>query len=137
MREINPFVEVVRHEVALSSENALEILKDYDIIVDGTDNFQTRYLINDASVMTNKTVIHGSIFQFDGQVTVFKLHVGPCYRCLFPEAPPDDLIPRCDQAGIFGALAGSVGAGAKQTAEQTELDDRADQCHEHYGAGEG
>jgi molybdopterin/thiamine biosynthesis adenylyltransferase len=107
---INPDVNVVKLPVALRSDNVFDIIKDFDIIVDGTDNFQTRYLINDASVMTNKTVIHGSIFQFDGQVTVFKPHVGPCYRCLFPAPPPPGAVPNCAEAGVLGVLPGIVGS---------------------------
>src|SRR5258708_29255727 len=98
---IDPDVNVVKLPVALRSDNVFDIIKDFDIIVDGTDNFQTRYLINDASVMTNKTVIHGSIFQFDGQVTMFKPHDGPCYRCLFPSPPPPGAVPNCAEAGVF------------------------------------
>ena len=106
---INPDVKVVKHAVALRSDNAFEILKDYDIIVDGTDNFPTRYLVNDAAVMTGKTVVHGSIFQFDGQVTVFKPGEGPCYRCLFPAPPPPGAVPNCAEAGVLGVLPGIVG----------------------------
>lgn len=107
---INPDVNVVKHPVPLRSDNVFEIIENYDIIVDGTDNFQTRYLINDASVMTRKTVIHGSIFQFDGQVTVFKPFVGPCYRCLFPAPPPPGAVPNCAEAGVLGVLPGIVGS---------------------------
>jgi molybdopterin/thiamine biosynthesis adenylyltransferase len=107
---INPDVNVVKHAFALHSENVFDVIKDYDIIVDGTDNFQTRYLINDASVMSNKTVIHGSIFQFDGQVTVFKPFEGPCYRCLFPAPPPPGAVPNCAEAGVLGVLPGIVGS---------------------------
>ena len=87
-----------------------EIIKDFDIVVDGTDNFQTRYLINDATVMTGKPVVHGSIFQFDGQVTVFKPKEGPCYRCLFPAPPPAGAVPNCAEAGVLGVLPGIVGS---------------------------
>jgi adenylyltransferase/sulfurtransferase len=106
---INPDVEVVKYPVALSSENVFDIIKDYDLIVDGTDNFPVRYLINDAAVMTKKTVVHGSIFQFDGQVTVFKPFDGPCYRCLFPQPPPPGAVPNCAEAGVLGVLPGIVG----------------------------
>jgi molybdopterin/thiamine biosynthesis adenylyltransferase len=106
---INPDVNVVKYPVALHSENAFEILNDYDIIVDGTDNFPVRYLVNDAAVMTGKTVVHGSIFQFDGQVTVFKPGAGPCYRCLFPAPPPPGAVPNCAEAGVLGVLPGIVG----------------------------
>jgi sulfur-carrier protein adenylyltransferase/sulfurtransferase len=107
---INPDVRVEQHRVALTSENALEILQGYDYVLDGTDNFPTRYLINDASVMLEKTVVHGSIFQFDGQVTVFKPGEGPCYRCLFPSPPPPGAVPSCAEAGVLGVLPGIVGS---------------------------
>src|SRR5215469_7341249 len=109
MREINPFVQVDRHEVALSSENALQILKDYDIVVDGTDNFPTRYLVNDACVLLNKPNVYGSIFRFEGQITVFNYKGGPCYRCLYPEPPPPGLVPSCAEGGVLGVLPGIVG----------------------------
>ena len=107
---INPDVKVVPHRTRLYSDNVFEIFENYDLIVDGTDNFQTRYLTNDAAVMTNKTVVHGSIFQFDGQVTVFKPKEGPCYRCLFPAPPPAGAVPNCAEAGVFGVLPGIVGS---------------------------
>lgn len=106
---INPDVDVVKFAVPLRSDNVFEIIKDFDIIIDGTDNFPTRYLINDAAVMTGKTVVHGSIFQFDGQVTVFKPQAGPCYRCLFPAPPPPGAVPNCAEAGVLGVLPGIVG----------------------------
>lgn len=106
---INSDVQVVKHPVALRSDNIFDIIKDYDIIVDGTDNFPTRYLLNDAAVMTGKPVVHGSIFQFDGQVTVFKPFDGPCYRCLFPAPPPPGAVPNCAEAGVLGVLPGIVG----------------------------
>jgi adenylyltransferase/sulfurtransferase len=109
MREINPFVQVDRHEVALSSENALEILKDYDIVVDGTDNFPTRYLVNDACVLLKKPNVYGSIFRFEGQATVFAYEGGPCYRCLYPEPPPPGLVPSCAEGGVLGILPGTIG----------------------------
>ncbi len=109
INSINPDVNVVKHRLALSSENALDLFRDYDIIVDGTDNFPTRYLVNDASVLTGKPVVHGSIFQFDGQITVFKPKEGPCYRCLFPAPPPPGAVPNCAEAGVFGVLPGIVG----------------------------
>jgi len=110
LKGLNPDVNVVPFRTRLYSDNVFDIIKDFDYIVDGTDNFQTRYLINDASVMTNKTVIHGSIFQFDGQVTVFKPKEGPCYRCLFPSPPPPGAVPNCAEAGVFGVLPGIVGS---------------------------
>lgn len=106
---INPDVNVIKHRAGLHSSNAFETIEDYDIIVDGTDNFPTRYLINDAATMRGKTVVHGSIFQFDGQATVFKPDAGPCYRCLFPAPPPPGAVPNCAEAGVFGALPGIVG----------------------------
>jgi adenylyltransferase/sulfurtransferase len=109
MQEINPFVKIDKHEVALSSENALEILKDYDIVVDGTDNFPTRYLVNDACVLLNKPNVYGSIFRFEGQATVFAYEGGPCYRCLYPEPPPPGLVPSCAEGGVLGILPGMIG----------------------------
>ena len=109
MREINPFVRIDKHEVALSSENALEILRDYDIIVDGTDNFPTRYLVNDACVLLGKPNVYGSIFRFEGQATVFAYEGGPCYRCLYPEPPPAGLVPSCAEGGVLGILPGTIG----------------------------
>jgi molybdopterin/thiamine biosynthesis adenylyltransferase/rhodanese-related sulfurtransferase len=106
---LNPDVKVVRHQTRLSSENVLDILKDYDLIVDGTDNFPTRYLLNDASLILKKPVINASIFQFEGQVTVFKPFEGPCYRCLYPEPPPPGMAPSCNEAGVLGVLPGVVG----------------------------
>jgi adenylyltransferase/sulfurtransferase len=106
---LNPDVKVIAHEVRLSKENVLDIFKDYDIIFDGTDNFATRYLINDACVLLNKPNIHGSIFRFDGQVTVFDAANGPCYRCLFPDPPPPEFAPNCAEAGVLGVLPGTIG----------------------------
>jgi molybdopterin/thiamine biosynthesis adenylyltransferase/rhodanese-related sulfurtransferase len=109
LKALNPDVNVIAHRTRLDSSNILDIIKDYDIIVDGCDNFPTRYLVNDACVMTNKTNVHGSIFQFEGQVTVFKPSEGPCYRCLFPEPPPPGMAPSCAEAGVLGVLPGLVG----------------------------
>jgi adenylyltransferase/sulfurtransferase len=109
MSEINPYVTIDKHEVALSSENALDILKDYDIVVDGTDNFPTRYLVNDACVLLNKPNVYGSIFRFEGQATVFAYEGGPCYRCLYPEPPPPGLVPSCAEGGVLGILPGLIG----------------------------
>jgi adenylyltransferase/sulfurtransferase len=109
MLDINPFVEIGRHEVALSSENALQILRDYDIVVDGTDNFPTRYLVNDACVLLGKPNVYGSIFRFEGQATVFAYEGGPCYRCLYPEPPPPGLVPSCAEGGVLGILPGTIG----------------------------
>ena len=109
MREINPNVHVERHEVALTSENALEIIKDYDLVVDGTDNFPTRYLVNDACVLLGKPNVYGSIFRFEGQATVFAYEGGPCYRCLYAEPPPPGLVPSCAEGGVLGILPGVIG----------------------------
>jgi adenylyltransferase/sulfurtransferase len=107
--EINPNVKVVKHEVALSSENALDILKDYDIVADGTDNFPTRYLVNDACVLLHKPNVYGSIFRFEGQASVFATGDGPCYRCLYPDPPPPGLVPSCAEGGVLGILPGVIG----------------------------
>ncbi len=109
MLDINPYLQIDRHETALSSENALEILKDYDIVVDGTDNFPTRYLVNDACVLLGKPNVYGSIFRFEGQATIFAYPGGPCYRCLYPEPPPPGLVPSCAEGGVLGILPGTVG----------------------------
>jgi molybdopterin/thiamine biosynthesis adenylyltransferase/rhodanese-related sulfurtransferase/molybdopterin converting factor small subunit len=109
MKAINPNVRINQHEVALTSENALEILKDYDLVVDGTDNFPTRYLVNDACVLLNKPNVYGSIFRFEGQATIFAYEGGPCYRCLYPEPPPPGLVPSCAEGGVLGILPGTVG----------------------------
>ncbi|MGH9765675.1 MAG: ThiF family adenylyltransferase, partial [Blastocatellia bacterium] len=107
--EVNPYVQVDGYETALSSENALEILEPYDIIVDGTDNFPTRYLVNDACVLLGKPNVYGSIFRFEGQASVFYAKQGPCYRCLYPEPPPPGLVPSCAEGGVLGVLPGVVG----------------------------
>ncbi len=107
--EINPYVQVDTYNTALSSENALELFKDYDIIVDGTDNFPTRYLVNDACVLSGKPNVYGSIFRFEGQATVFDAKRGPCYRCLYPEPPPPGLVPSCAEGGVLGVLPGIIG----------------------------
>src|ERR1700681_1172415 len=109
MLAINPNVKITKHEVALTSENALDILKDYDLVVDGTDNFPTRYLVNDACVLLGKPNVYGSIFRFEGQATVFAYEGGPCYRCLYPEPPPPGLVPSCAEGGVLGILPGTIG----------------------------
>ena len=109
LSEINPEVRVELHDVALSSQNALDLLGGYDIIVDGTDNFPTRYLVNDACVILGKPNAYGSIFRFEGQVSVFATSDGPCYRCMFPEPPPPGLVPSCAEGGVLGILPGVVG----------------------------
>ncbi len=109
MADINPHIQIDRHEAALTSENALQILKDYDIVIDGTDNFPTRYLVNDACVLLGKPNVYGSIFRFEGQATVFAYEGGPCYRCLYPEPPPPGLVPSCAEGGVLGILPGTIG----------------------------
>ena len=109
IKDINPNVEVRVHEEALTSENALEIFEDYDVIVDGTDNFPTRYLLNDACVLLGKPNVYGSIFRFEGQASVFFAEEGPCYRCLYPEPPPPGLVPSCAEGGVLGILPGAIG----------------------------
>jgi molybdopterin/thiamine biosynthesis adenylyltransferase/rhodanese-related sulfurtransferase len=106
---LNPYLNVVKHNTMLTSANALEIFRDYDIIADGTDNFQTRYLVNDACVLTGKPNAYGSIFRFEGQASVFATKEGPCYRCLYPEPPPPGLVPSCAEGGVLGILPGLVG----------------------------
>ena len=109
IREINPHIEVKTYEIALRSENTLELFQQYDIVVDGTDNFATRYLTNDACVMLGKPNVYGSMFRFDGQVTVFWAEKGPCYRCLYPEPPDPGMVPSCAEGGVLGALPGVIG----------------------------
>jgi adenylyltransferase/sulfurtransferase len=106
---LNPSLNVVKHETMLTSANALDILKDYDIVADGTDNFPTRYLVNDACVLLGKPNVYGSIFRFEGQASVFATEQGPCYRCLYPEPPPPGLVPSCAEGGVLGILPGLVG----------------------------
>jgi molybdopterin/thiamine biosynthesis adenylyltransferase/rhodanese-related sulfurtransferase len=106
---LNPYVEVETHEVALSSENALDLFAPYDVILDGTDNFPTRYLVNDACVIAGKPNAYGSIFRFEGQASVFAAEDGPCYRCLYPEPPPPGLVPSCAEGGVLGVLPGIIG----------------------------
>ena len=107
---VNPHIDLVPHEVRLESGNALELFEDYDVIVDGTDNFPTRYLVNDACVLTGKPNVYGSIFRFEGQVSIFWGAKGPCYRCLFPEPPPPGLVPSCAEGGVLGVLPGIIGS---------------------------
>jgi adenylyltransferase/sulfurtransferase len=109
MLAINPTLRVTKHETALTSENALDILKDYDLVVDGTDNFPTRYLVNDACVLLGKPNVYGSIFRFEGQATIFAYPGGPCYRCLYSEPPPPGLVPSCAEGGVLGILPGTIG----------------------------
>ncbi len=109
LKALNPALNVVKHETMLTSANALEILGDYDIVADGTDNFPTRYLVNDACVLLGKPNVYGSIFRFEGQASVFATADGPCYRCLYPEPPPPGLVPSCAEGGVLGILPGLVG----------------------------
>jgi len=110
LSNLNPDIQVQAFETKLTSENALELFKDFDIIVDGTDNFPTRYLVNDACVLLGKPNVYGSIFRFEGQVTIFGMPGGPCYRCLYPEPPPPGLVPSCAEGGVLGVLPGIVGS---------------------------
>jgi sulfur-carrier protein adenylyltransferase/sulfurtransferase len=109
LNSLNPDVKVVQHKTRLTSDNVLDIIKDYDVIVDGVDNFPTRYLLNDAALKLNKPVVHASIYRFEGQLTCFVPDEGPCYRCLYPEPPPADMAPSCQEAGVVGVLPGVVG----------------------------
>jgi sulfur-carrier protein adenylyltransferase/sulfurtransferase len=119
IRDLNPYVHVEPYETRLTSANALEIIREYDLVVDGTDNFATRYLTNDACVLLGKPNVYGSIFRFEGQASVFAAADGPCYRCLFPEPPPPGLVPSCAEGGVLGVLPGMI--GTIQAAEALKL----------------
>src|SRR5664279_4591594 len=106
---MNPFIQVRKFETKLTSANALELFREFDIVADGTDNFPTRYLVNDACVLTGKPNVYGSIFRFEGQASVFATEEGPCYRCLYPEPPPPGLVPSCAEGGVLGILPGLIG----------------------------
>ncbi len=111
--QVNPDVRLIQLQTRLTAENAGLVIPDYDLVADGSDNFTTRFLLNDACFLLRKTLVSAALLRFDAQISTYKAHLGephPCYRCLFPERPPDDLIPRCEQAGILGALAGTVGS---------------------------
>jgi molybdopterin/thiamine biosynthesis adenylyltransferase/rhodanese-related sulfurtransferase len=110
LQAMNPDVKVNTYDIRLGAENIVDLFSQYDLVVDGTDNFPTRYLVNDASLITNTPVVHGSVFRFEGQATVFNPHVGPCYRCMFPEPPPPEMAPSCSEAGVLGVLCGIVGS---------------------------
>jgi molybdopterin/thiamine biosynthesis adenylyltransferase/rhodanese-related sulfurtransferase len=110
IREINPYVNVIVHSERLDSDNAMQIFAGYDLIVDGTDNFATRYLVNDACVLLGKPYVWGSIYRFDGQASVFWAEYGPCYRCLYPEPPPPGMVPSCAEGGVLGVLCASIGS---------------------------
>ena len=109
MKSINPYINIITHNEALTSKNAMQIIADYDIVADGTDNYQTRYLVNDACVFLGKPNVYGSIFQFEGQSSIFYAKEGPCYRCLYPSPPPPGLVPSCAEGGVMGVLPGIVG----------------------------
>ena len=109
--DINPHVAIDIHETTLTSDNAMEIIAPYDIVIDGTDNFPTRYLVNDACVLLGKPNVYGSIFRFDGQLAVFYAEQGPCYRCMFPQPPPPGMVPSCAEGGVFGVLPATIGSG--------------------------
>jgi len=109
MKSINPYINIITHNEALTSKNAMEIIAAYDIVADGTDNYQTRYLVNDACVFLGKPNVYGSIFQFEGQASIFFAKEGPCYRCLYPSPPPPGLVPSCAEGGVMGVLPGIVG----------------------------
>jgi sulfur-carrier protein adenylyltransferase/sulfurtransferase len=110
IKEVNPYITVVVHEEALTTDNALDIFAQYDLIVDGTDNFATRYMVNDACVLLGKPYVWGSIYRFDGQASVFWADYGPCYRCLYPEPPPPGMVPSCAEGGVLGVLCASIGS---------------------------
>ena len=107
--ELNPFVRTVLHDERLTSANAMDVLRPYDVVVDGTDNFPTRYLVNDACVLLGKPLVYGSVYRFEGQASLFDAKIGPCYRCLFPEPPPPGSVPSCEEGGVLGVLPGLVG----------------------------
>ncbi|MFN8379303.1 MAG: molybdopterin-synthase adenylyltransferase MoeB [Anaerolineae bacterium] len=119
IHDLNPTVQIDKYEVPLTSENALDILEPYDVIIDGTDNFPTRYLVNDACVKLGKPNVYGSILRFDGQLSVFYAKEGPCYRCMFPEPPPPGLVPSCAEGGVLGVLPGTI--GTMQATEAVKL----------------
>lgn len=119
LQEMNPFITIVEHPIKLTSENALGLFEQYDVILDGSDNFATRYLVNDACVLTGKPNVYASIFRFDGQVSIFGAENGPCYRCIFPEPPPPGSVPSCAEGGVLGVLPGII--GTIQAAEAIKL----------------
>ncbi|HEY9792945.1 MAG TPA: molybdopterin-synthase adenylyltransferase MoeB [Candidatus Obscuribacterales bacterium] len=109
LQEINPLITITAYNYRFSAENALQLISQYDVIIDGTDNFSTRYLVNDACVLAGKPNVHGAIYRFEGQVGVFSYDGGPCYRCLFPDPPPPDAVPNCAEGGVLGVMAGTIG----------------------------
>src|SRR5205823_834538 len=126
LHAINPHVDIQTYETALSSENALQLFEPYDVILDGTDNFPTRYLTNDACVILGKPNAYGSIFRFEGQASVFATKNGPCYRCLYPEPPPPGLVPSCAEGGVLGVLPGIIGVIQATEITSVELKQRLD-----------
>ena len=124
LHALNPEIEIRTHEIALSSQNALQLFEPYDVIVDGTDNFPTRYLVNDACVLLGKPNAYGSIFRFEGQASVFATREGPCYRCLYPEPPPPGLVPSCAEGGVLGVLPGLIGVIQATEAVKLIMGDR-------------
>ncbi|MEQ1858028.1 MAG: molybdopterin-synthase adenylyltransferase MoeB, partial [Longimicrobiales bacterium] len=110
LRDVNPHVRVVKHDTKLTAADALQVVSDYDVVADGTDNFPTRYLVNDACVLAGKPNVYGSVFRWEGQVSVFATKGGPCYRCLFREPPPPGLVPNCAEGGVVGVLPGIIGS---------------------------
>lgn len=119
IQELNPFTQVTKHDARLDSSNALAILEPYDVVVDGTDNFPTRYLLNDACVLLRKPYAYGSVFRFEGQASLFAADGGPCYRCLYPEPPPPAMVPSCEEGGVLGVIPGII--GSIQTAEALKV----------------
>ena len=109
LADLNPEIEIEAHNTLLTPENAFEIVANYDMVLDGADNFSTRYLCNDLSIMLKKPLVHGSIFKFEGQVSVFGYEEGPCYRCIYPEPPPEGTVPSCGEIGVLGVLPGIIG----------------------------
>ena len=120
LHDVNPHVRIETGALRLTSDNALEIVSRFDVVVDGSDNFPTRYLVNDACVLTGKPNVYGSVYRWEGQLAVFATGGGPCYRCLFREPPPPGLIPNCAEAGVFGALPGVIGAGPGNGGDQAD-----------------
>ena len=119
LQDLNREIDIETHDTALTSENALEILSSYDVVIDGSDNFPTRYLVNDACTLLGKPNVYGSVFRFEGQLSVFDARIGPCYRCLYPDPPPPHLVPNCAEAGVLGVLPGII--GTMQAAEAIKL----------------
>jgi molybdopterin/thiamine biosynthesis adenylyltransferase len=137
LSDINPYIAIEKHNTPLTSENALEIMRNYDVIIDGTDNFPTRYLVNDACVLLGKPNVYGSVFRFEGQLSVFYAKEGPCYRCLFPEPPPPGLVPSCAEGGVLGVLPGTIGTLQATEAIKLILGHRAANDRAHVALRRG